>query len=299
MADQAGLEEERREIVEPESEEGDWRTRRRRDEDAAEREAFRGIELRDGAVALVDALGFRGIWGRANPADLLWTLHRYRRYATEYAESAAKFGIKVNIAAFSDNVVIAATLETGSDPDQCSSVVARIVAEMQIDALESPCPLAYRGAIARGKVFADTYFVVGEAVDRAATWMEQADAALVWCLPDSQHYSEIQRLQPLTPFSVPLKDGRRLPTQAVNPFASFMLDRDVTRAKRIDDFGSRLISTFTGRDPNVAIKRHNTIEFLREARAHANWDWSDDAVKKQFTAEAGNSGPTREAASRT
>jgi hypothetical protein len=254
--------------------------------------------MRRGAVAFMDALGFKGIWRRHRHDAVLDKL-RCLRTAAELAKDEAVKERRIviaetnrSLATFSDTIFFAcsatslpeAQTEVGVAGGQFAettevefaglAVTSAVLAHVIAEATHAPVPLAFRGAIAFGEYSAEEEFVIGPAVDEAAAAHEAADAAVVWFCPSAMAVLDgfrppptpIQKLQDLErkyiarDCDVPLKQGRRFRTAVVQPFAA-------VESTKIESCIERTLSTFQSNDVDVAVKKQNTRVFLQWARS--------------------------------
>ncbi len=230
-------------------------------------------ELRDGVVAMIDALGFRGIWTRFE-GTIMHTLEALHAEADARAEDG---GVRVNI--FSDTILIASSPPPG-DADLHASLraVLRVVEGLWHTAVMASPPLLFRGCISTGKILVSERSVVGEAVDEAAGLMEAADCALVWFAPgagDDWHDWGFARDVLTFPYAIPLRDGRRLQARTLNPCARFHLVEGglANAGPDFQRFRERVAETFHVHSPgklpaDVAIKKQNTHAFIVAAWAY-------------------------------
>jgi hypothetical protein len=257
-----------------------------------------GAPMRRGAVAFMDALGFKGIWKRhPNHRDVLEKLRRLRTAAETAKDEAVKerrivvAETKRSLATFSDTIFFACSATSlsaaegsvGNRAEQSVrkaavefaglAVTCAVLAHVIAEAARDPVPLAFRGAIAFGEYSAEEEFVIGPAVDEAAAAHEAADAAIVWLCPSAvevlQKFQpsdaaivklrELERKYLLNECDVPLKQGRSYRTAVVQPFAA-------VESSKIDASIERTLSTFGSHDVDVAVKKQNTSKFLSWAR---------------------------------
>jgi hypothetical protein len=122
--------------------------------------------------------------------------------------------------------------------------------------------LAYRGCVTCGDFEMDGPFLLGPAIDEAASHHETAEGAFVWLTPRARAVFEtIEKAReaqaPVAPYAVPLKGGATFDTWAVSPFSS------VDAPSKRGELAATLLATFD-KDPSVAvqIKRQNTARFL-------------------------------------
>jgi hypothetical protein len=248
-----------------------------------------------GALAMFDALGFKGIWRPpdvSRPEDVVDKLKRMQASLDGYLHRT--FGgadqpilrdpsnmlRSVHTMFLSDTVAVAVvpkTLDqvheklraTVSEDLLAASAVAyasTLSGEVMRDALSSSPIWAYRGCIAYGDFYMEDRFVVGEAVDEAAEHMNSADGAFVWLAPSARDAFEKHpggfggRCTPLARYLVPRNED---PDQAIQTFVAspFPWQAHVDEAMPVVDALKR---TFGNADS--ARVRHlakNTHEFLR------------------------------------
>lgn len=178
-----------------------------------------------GAVAVLDALGFKGIWGdEANPdlralSTLALVSKTVRRYARNLKGTlrnlpAAYSLVPTNTLArcFSDSILIAAwvsgradwgavaradpTLDSDTDADDevaaqlvmrdlLRCVVCRAVARVISTSALAERPLVFRGAVSVGAFRASKSFFIGPAIDEAAELHEKPRGAFVMLAPSA------------------------------------------------------------------------------------------------------------------
>lgn len=159
----------------------------------------------DGAFALIDCLGWKGIWrNHSNPADIIAKLKEVRSSSpqiikeglgTPWGETAFQTGI----AFVSDTVAVHVRLQPQFDSDReaaagfCIYVAANLINELAFRFLRLNPPLTLRGCIAYGKFESDDNFFLGPGVDEAAEYMGLAEGAFVWLTPTAEKkYSEFE-----------------------------------------------------------------------------------------------------------
>jgi hypothetical protein len=233
--------------------------------------------MQQGLVALIDALGFRGIWSEFSEDQLLGTLHRVR-------DEIRQQDPDIHVRLLSDTFVLASSLPP-DDPDPGDSGYwltfrfMRALAGVQATAALSTPPLLYRGCIAHGSVLIDGDFIVGQAVDEAAEWMEQADGAFIWLAPSAlalynagQSFRMAERSVALE-YDVPLRNGRTVRTLAVNPLAGYPSDGSMNRTEHLHRVLADKLSLAFHRPRgrmhvDVFIKKQRTEAFLEAAADH-------------------------------
>lgn len=135
-------------------------------------------QFREGAVVMMDALGFKGIWKHFTLEDVVRKLHVIEKQVQEAEKTwslqvARQLGLGQRSTFLSDTIAIAC-----ADTQRPHAVVATAVAfaGMALHAGGTDTAygehyavqLAYRGAIAYGEFYMEDRYLVGEAVDEAA-----------------------------------------------------------------------------------------------------------------------------------
>lgn len=248
--------------------------------------------MRLGALAMFDALGFRGIWNRAGvredpdlPISKLLKLEDKMNAmldqefgggrSTAIADDRNVLG-QCSLAFLSDTVVLGLATKPAAELAErgireesyrgWSLLVACRFANMIIRESASSSPeLAYRGCITYGEFALEKSFIVGPAVDEAAGLMNRAQGAFVWLSPAAQKLLKACQRSPqslrqhgLFPYPVPLKGGDEYQTHVIFPF-----EVDAPREAR-DALAAKILATFDG-SVDVEVKRQRTAEFLRAA----------------------------------
>lgn len=245
--------------------------------------------FRLGAVAMLDALGFRGIWERVEVAALLNSLRKLvSQTSRDVSDLAKKLGVtraKVDVRFLSDTVVfgvshdipfstqnLAVKSARGGSMAPIASfsveVAVAFAAVFQAKAALAPVPLTFRGAIGFGEFLIDGNILVGRAIDEVAKAHQLADGAIVWLLQSAE--AELARAQPgyesksvlsralLRGVTLPFKDGATRTVSAVNPLSMPNLPRDMRR-RLLLPFGKPAAGS------DVARKRESTSLFLDQA----------------------------------
>lgn len=250
--------------------------------------------MQTGVLAMFDALGFKGIWGRSenksNPERVIRKLLDLERDTNAFLDAdfggsrAAQIENPSNVlghctvAFLSDTVVLGLATKPIKVLEErgifeahyaaWSLVVAARFASLVLRQGAATAPaLAYRGCIAYGDFAIEKNFIVGPAVDSAAEHMDRAQGALVWLTPDAERFLKHFNLpikaraeHGLIPYRVPLKGGDFYETHVVSPFEPRGTEEQ--RAK----LTAAILATFQG-SLEVEIKRQNTLAFLEHASA--------------------------------
>jgi hypothetical protein len=242
--------------------------------------------MREGAVAVIDALAFKGIWKRNDYNKVLATLRSARDAATfdfdlQNLMMTGGWYDVLQFRFFSDTIVIVGlvpnhALASPARPATLSDVISGVIDAVNFiitQAVHRDPALLYRGCIAAGRLVADGEFFVGEAIDEAAEWEQRADAAVVWLLPSARDALQKeprdihQRVQ-CVEWDVPLKQAGYLRTLVVNPLAQGGpgLWKDMPGRIPLDDLRKRVLDAFgEERSVSVEIKKQNTERLLNEA----------------------------------
>jgi hypothetical protein len=241
--------------------------------------------MRQGAVAVFDALGFKGIWKREDPAKVIEKLNGLRSAVDEELADlqgrvhrlGQELGIEtqVTFALLSDTVVIgtSGTVVAHHDrreQDDCDWLavlaLARITGKLLVRAAQTTPALAYRGCISVGRFEMAGNFIIGPAIDEAVEAMDSANAAVVWLTPSAAR-TWTKQLDPndgvlnavVSPYVVPLKGADR--SFVANDCAS--IDDPQERLKHVE----RVLATFRSDRLDVQVKRQNTARFYLEMNA--------------------------------
>lgn len=248
-----------------------------------------GKDLSIGAVALVDCLGFKGIWSRADPGALLAQMKSLRKEALEYRGAGnVLIGthryLQNEIRFMSDTVIVTCRIsnkwKSAQAPYESIFRVSQVTSLLIQSALCSGIPLGYRGCITFGNFLVESQFLLGPAIDEAASLEREAEGAFVWLAPSAlrqfnnrQDEFMIRQLEPgeMLPWNVPMKNGRTYETLALN------LGLTHSQDSRWDQIISGLETSF---NPNarslsleVEMKRQNTmryISYLQQCRENIN-----------------------------
>lgn len=234
-----------------------------------------------GAIALIDALGFRRIWERHKPDDVLSALKamKDRMEGRIKAQFSSQPWMQCEVAFLSDTIAISMALEEATQNRMAMSVLylGDVISWILEDTLRSSIPMAYRGAIAIGSYEVSPHFIIGPAVDEAAATYELAQGAFIWVTPRA--HAEIARWlkdQPhnthLVKYDVPLKTGDVFRTYTVSPLEQAQNEHDAHVLAR------NLLTIFSDPRIDVAIKRQHTSRHLCEC-----YKWRHFALPPELT----------------
>jgi hypothetical protein len=245
----------------------------------------RGLNL--GAVALLDVLGFKGIWQHHDAGKVLQQMARLResgqslRGARKTGSLLVDDGLRHEVKFISDTIVVAAMLSRKDIPERgiyrAMMSVVLIVGDIVRRAIEGSPALAFRGCLAAGLLRISGNFIIGPAVDEAAEWYECAEGAFFWLAPsamcvnnryETTYYNE--RINPwvMVPYDVPLKNEAQT-TLAMHNFSMLGVNASLARWP---GYTKRLLKTFdrgmgyTPKREAVERKKRNTAAFLAHVR---------------------------------
>lgn len=248
---------------------------------------------RTGCVAFIDAIGFKGIWRRStDPGSVLSRLNELRSFVESLidqensAASPPVYDMRFEMKAFSDTLAFLVYLDgeippevAQADPEgflelrkylllkNCVMLMSRVIGFAITD---KELPFLYRGSIAMGDFYYNSFAFVGPAVDEAGSYFEQAEGAFVYLCPSALTAVE-SRPGTFTPenfpfavkYDVPLKNDVQLSTYAVNPL---LFSGCIRSLDGFFDPASEVILDFIGGSPQQKAKRDNTEKFLKFTR---------------------------------
>jgi hypothetical protein len=260
--------------------------------------------MQRGAFVMLDVLGFKGIWRRADVVDPSQVLRKLeglldlaKQHAFERVGMRPRGLLEGTLERFeailvSDTIAAGLVLKESTfdravkhvGPEQAAislgamtvNAAAQFVDEVICAAAEGPVPLAIRGAIAWGEFVLHERCMIGPAVDEAAECGNAAEAAIVFCTPSALQATE-KGLRAefgrgsLVPWAVPMKGGGSFNTLAVAPF-----DVDVNSALAV---WTAIEPTFKPRRLEIELKRQRSSEFFRRAIDAFS---ETQAVRKEF-----------------
>jgi hypothetical protein len=235
--------------------------------------------MKEGGFALIDCLGFKGIWRRTDVSTLLDKLAAIQE---EVKGRVAGFKsqptdlhtgkIDMQVSLISDTVAVSVQYKKESlqidDLNKAFLVWETCLAAVQVQSLfllDEP-PLVMRGCVTYGDHVVRKNFLVGPAVDEAAQHYELAQGAFIWLSPSAATIYEAGKwlLGPgdslLIEYKVPLKDGQRLQTHVVNPL--YLENSAEDRGAVCQRFGLAMAGAS---ELDVLLKRQNTTTYLQKA----------------------------------
>lgn len=151
--------------------------------------------MENGAFALIDCLGFKGVWQRTDVQLLLDKFRALESSIETELKGNSLLGtyiggpVDLRVQFLSDTVAIsvqhgpAATTRTEHDNNRLVYLAFTAVIKTLGLFLRPEPSLAMRGCITYGEHVCDGNFLVGPAMDAAAEHMNLAEGAFVWLLP--------------------------------------------------------------------------------------------------------------------
>lgn len=222
--------------------------------------------MKRGVVAMLDALGFKGIWKRFDADAIVARLESAR----ETEERFDLHGFDVQFAFLSDTVVIACDFGERPPIEALYFVSFRVGYFLESMLTCEPPQLAYRGAIAAGDYLIKGNTIIGEAVDEAAIGEKKAEGPVVWLtesatqlLPDNFAPTADDAAQGpffLMPFDVTLKS---LVVGGPPDVCRTFVVPPTVAVRECEKIGSRLLSLVTDEFPDKRVEAKRLLEAIR------------------------------------
>ena len=236
--------------------------------------------MREGAVAVIDALGFRGVWRRYAPETVIENMQKIKiQLEKDLKNIGSQSKMKFDATFLSDTIIIGLSLPEDEDKGKALSIiyVTDILTRILAWSARSSTPLSYRGVVSYGKYIIEPSFIVGEAIDEAANYHESAQGAVVWLLPSTKNRVEDWlKDQPknthLVRFNIPLKNGDKFHSYTVSPIVQAL---DVQDAVALT---IKILGTFNSNNVQVAVKKQNTIKHLQACYEWRGWEFPTELL---------------------
>jgi hypothetical protein len=161
--------------------------------------------MQEGAFALIDCLGWKGIWKRTkDPNSAIKKLVRAEKDAKKAVSDFQRLfkrhnvELKTDITMLSDTIAISCPYIDQGEAREIEEffkgfsvqLVVLVAAKfLQLLIYDQPY-IMLRGCIVYGEHIIENNFIVGPAVDQAAVSYEIADGAFVWLHPNTFEYYE-------------------------------------------------------------------------------------------------------------
>lgn len=241
--------------------------------------------MKSGVFALIDCLGFKGIWKRYNDdyellmnklssiGDRAESAVASRIYPQEIPRDEIAYDVKVKLLSDTVAVSLQSKKTLSVRPVYQLITMIQIINELMDVFIENKPQLVFRGCITYGEHITEKNFLIGPAVDYTAEHMHLAQGAFVWFLPNAsmlidewidikcnepQQQSEHLKIifEALSPkYSIPFKNGQSLTLRAINPL---FYKSDEQAKSIIQSYKDFMISD----NIDIWIKRENTVRFL-------------------------------------
>lgn len=157
------------------------------------------VALKNAAIAMIDALGVKGIWRGPDGTESTRVLDTLTAAASgaygmrDYIHTglgpvfAREFGVEptVTVLSLSDTIIVGAFGHDDPSPDErwgLVDLVCQCAAYVMRRAANGTPPLVYRGAVNFGKMLFWDSFLLGPAIDETSEAYELADGAFIWLL---------------------------------------------------------------------------------------------------------------------
>ncbi|MBI5531501.1 MAG: hypothetical protein HY898_02220 [Deltaproteobacteria bacterium] len=230
------------------------------------------LRMRTGALAMIDTLGFKGIWHRASPEEVLSKLHQIRKISQDGSQEMHELlcpvlGLnkdhEVRGCCVSDTVVIGVRPRDGrtTESEIATAIAAAgvLVHHVMWFGHIVPPVWTYRGCITTGAFEIEDNFFVGPAVDEVAELADAADGPFVCLSPRAdaifRNAGTPYTYQALVEYRVPMKAGACISTHCVR------LDQHAGLASERKRLREKVLGSFPAGSLAVAIKRQHTIDF--------------------------------------
>lgn len=139
-----------------------------------------GPDEKDGAVTLLDVLGWKGIWEKRKDAlDILFSfIEEIEKKSEELLDKQSKSdlilrGVETSIISISDTIAIVTPTAKVVDPKIVLKLHAAICDFIIPESIRRHIPM--RGATAYGSFAIKDHIMIGSAIDEAASWHEAHD----------------------------------------------------------------------------------------------------------------------------
>lgn len=229
--------------------------------------------MREGAVAVIDALGFRGIWRRYPPEAVIENMQSIKnQLEKDLREIGDQSKIQFDATFLSDTIIVGLSLSENDFREKALSIiyVTDILTRILAWSARSSTPLSYRGAVSYGRYRIEPSFIVGEAIDEATSYHESAQGAVVWLLPNTKDIvADWLKDEPknthLVKFNVPLKNGDTFHSYTISPIVQASDVRDAI------ELTLKILGTFKSTNVDISIKKQNTIKHLQACYEWRGW----------------------------
>ncbi len=229
-------------------------------------------EMKTGVIAILDALGVKGIWAREDPKTVVarwnYIIDNFKGFKQLNNEDRKSVGIS-KVVSFSDTVIITYVGDEGDELQLLNDMGLHLSLPFCDALLEG---VFFRGVISKGKFEQTSRMIIGPAIDEAMSWFERHDWMGVSLAPSAsfmldEYVNEGNKMKWFTSYDVPLKKN----ISSNNPvdknmwvlkWPEFLEDTFVLQESKQNP-KSALLEAFSSApiDPDAISKYKNTIEF--------------------------------------
>lgn len=176
-----------------------------------------------GAFAMLDVLGWKGIWERRKPQEVIQSLKKVEQAVTQVLSKLntdhtivghTKFGsLKKRVFTISDTIILHAEGDATKTMELIGGCCATVIAHALIEGFY------VRGALGYGRYVVSEHSFVGPIVDEVASWYEGTDIVGACLTPQGKRTIDEAPERPTDVFVeriVPVKGATTMPILCVN-----------------------------------------------------------------------------------
>lgn len=223
------------------------------------------FEESEGVVILLDSLGSKGIWKTRDPQEFLSTWEGLISTTNVDVRACKDNGVDLKFNAFSDTMIITLTGE-----DQ------QIVLEEAGTTLSSIIPagiphgIYFRGCFSMGKIYRSGTFVLGEAIDEAATYYEKSNWIGAFSTSSvSDYLNKITNenvWKDFIRYDVPFHDDKLNGTEKFTSTWAVILPNRIAGTLKKNKLTEIIPEQISQSPPNIRKKWQNTLDFIKHTK---------------------------------